>query len=126
MKRLLTHMTLATAVVLCFDCRSIVMPLAAAEQGSANGQPFQTLQAEITQIQQTLDAPPDNATVSFGAWQSTPAYDRFNNPTDRTPNDHVLLPNEAVVKAGGAVNFVISGFHQPIVYNVGTTYGKKS
>src|SRR5215813_6107469 len=112
MERLLTHVTLATALVLCFESRSIVMPLAA-EQGSANGQPFQTLQAEISEIQQILDTPPENATVSFGAWQSKPdEYDRFKDPTNRNRNDHVQLPKEAVIKAGGSVNFVISGFHQ--------------
>jgi len=97
MKRLLTHMTFATALVLSFNCRLIVMPLAAAEQES-------------------------NATVSFGAWQTVPPYDRFppNNPNNRDRNDHVLLPNEAIIKAGGTVNFVIGGFHQPIVYDVGT------
>jgi hypothetical protein len=104
MKRLITHTTLAVALMLCLDGRSIVMPLAAAEQGSANRQPFQ------------------NATVSFGVWQTEPPLDRFppNSPTDRNRNDHVLLPFEAVIKAGGAVNFAISGFHQPIVYDVGT------
>jgi hypothetical protein len=107
MKRLITHTTLAVALMLCLDGRSIVMPLAAAEQGSANRQPFQ------------------NATVSFGVWQTEPPLDRFppNSPTDRNRNDHVLLPFEAVIKAGGAVNFVISGFHQPIVYDVGTQPG---
>ena len=97
MKRLLTHMTFATALVLSFNCRLIVMPLAAAEQES-------------------------NATVSFGAWQTDPPFDRFppNLPNNRNRNDHVLLPNEAIIKAGGTVNFVISGFHQPIVYDAGT------
>jgi len=110
MKRLLTHTALATALVLCFDCRSIVLSPAAAEQGSAQKRSLQTHQS------------PENATVSFGTWQSEPPFDRFppNNPTDRTRNDHLLLPNEAVIRAGGAVNFVISGFHQPTVYDVGT------
>jgi hypothetical protein len=108
MKRLITQTTLAVALVLCLDGRSAVLPLAAAEQGSPKGRPFA-----------------ENATVSFGAWQSEPPLDRFppNNPTDRNRNDHVLLPNEAMIKAGGAVNFVISGFHQPIVYDVGTQPG---
>jgi len=105
MKRLITHTTLAVALVLCLDGRSIVLPLAAAEQRSPDGRPFA-----------------ENATVSFGAWQTEPPLDRFppNSPTDRNRNDHVLLPFEAMIKAGGAVNFVISGFHQPIVYDVGT------
>jgi len=122
MKRLLTHTTMIVASVLFLDCRSIGLPLSAAAQGSSNGQPFQALQAEIAQIQQTLEAAPENATVSFGAWQTTPPYDRFppNTPTDRNRDDHVVVPNDAIIKAGGTVNFVISGFHQPIVYDVGT------
>src|SRR5215469_10819128 len=120
MKRLLTHTTMIVASVLFLDCRSIGLPLSAAAQGSPNGQPFQALEAEIAQIQQTLDQPPENATVSFGAWQTKPPFDRFPSNSDRTRNDHVLVPNDAIIKAGGTVNFVISGFHQPIVYNAGT------
>src|SRR3954468_8664019 len=105
MKRLITQTTLAAALVLCLDGRSAVLPLAAAEQGSPKGRPFA-----------------ENATVSFGAWQTEPPLDRFppNSPTDRNRNDHVLLPFEAIIKVGGAVNFAVSGFHQPIVYDVGT------
>ena len=120
MKRLLTHTTMIVASVLFLDCRSIGLPLSAAAQGSPNGQPFQALEAEIAQIQQTLDQPPENATVSFGTWQTKPPFDRFPSNSDRTRNDHVLVPNDAIIKAGGTVNFVISGFHQPIVYNAGT------
>jgi hypothetical protein len=65
MKRLLTHMTLATALVLCFDCRSILLSPAAAEQGSAQKRPIQTRES------------PENATVSFGTWQTEPPFDRF-------------------------------------------------
>lgn len=99
MKHVLTHMLLATALVLCFDGRALWLPPAAAEEEA-----------------------PANATVSFGVWQTEPPFDRFppNNPNDRTRNDHRVLPNEAIIQAGGAVNFAISGFHQPIVYDVGT------
>jgi plastocyanin len=31
-------------------------------------------------------------------------------------NVHAVIPNEVQVKAGGTVNFIISGFHQIIVY----------
>jgi len=31
-----------------------------------------------------------------------------------------LIPNQVTIKAGGAVNFIIGGFHQPIVYGDGT------
>ena len=98
------------SVVLALGLLTLGALPAAAEQGSANGQPFLT----------------ENVTVSFGAWQTEPPLDRFppNSPTDRNRNDHVLLPNEAIAKAGGAVNLVISGFHQPIVYDVGTQPGE--
>jgi hypothetical protein len=67
-----------------------------------------------------VDGPLANATVSFGQWQH---FDRFagaGGPNDRTRNDHRLIPYEAKVKAGGAVNFIIGGFHQVIVYAPGT------
>ena len=60
------------------------------------------------------------ATVSFGQWK-TP-LNRF--PTGGTPpatNQHLLLPYEATIKAGGSVMFVIAGFHHIAVYGPGTT-----
>src|SRR5919109_4951656 len=67
-----------------------------------------------------VDGPLANATVSFGQWQQ---FDRFagaGGPNDRTKNNHLLIPFEAKIKAGGAVNFVIAGFHQVLVYAPGT------
>jgi hypothetical protein len=71
-----------------------------------------------------------NASVSFGAWQTGPAsgpppvdeLDRFppSLSNDRLRNEHQLIPNRVKIKAGGAVNFIIGGFHQPIVYDDGT------
>jgi len=61
-----------------------------------------------------------NATVSFGSWQSDPPHDRFPNISDRFRNHHALTPNEVTIKAGGTVNFIISGFHQVLVYGPGT------
>jgi hypothetical protein len=68
-----------------------------------------------------------NATVSFGAWQTplpppavapeTEPLDRFPNLSPRDRNEHQLLPQRVKIKAGGAVNFIIGGFHQPIVYD---------
>ena len=68
------------------------------------------------------DDPPANATVSFGAWQTDPPLDRFppNDPTPRPRNEHQLIPNAVEIKAGGSVNFIVGGFHQPIVYGHGT------
>lgn len=69
------------------------------------------------------------ATVAFGQWV---AFDRFNNPpgpgtppnppggpNDRTKNHHVLTPFEVQIKPGGAVSFIISGFHQVAIYAPG-------
>jgi hypothetical protein len=76
-----------------------------------------------------------NATVSFGAWQTPlppPAVAPETEPLDRFPpslsndrlrNEHQLIPNKVKIKAGGAVNFIISGFHQPIVYDDGIRPG---
>jgi hypothetical protein len=73
-----------------------------------------------------------NATVSFGSWQTPlppPAVPPETDPLDRFPpslsndrlrNEHQLIPHKVKIKAGGAVNFIISGFHQPIVYDAGT------
>jgi len=76
------------------------------------------------------DGPQASATVSFGQWQTGPAdgpppvleLDRFlpPNQSPRTRNNHQLIPNEVTIKAGGSVNFIIGGFHNPIVYEEGT------
>jgi len=46
--------------------------------------------------------------------------DRFPNLSPRTRNNHQLIPNEVTIKAGGSVNFIIGGFHNPTVYDDGT------
>lgn len=66
-------------------------------------------------------SPLDNATVSFGMWMSSPPVDRFPNTSNaRFENAHVLAPNIVTIKAGGAVNFIVSGLHNIIVYGDGT------
>src|SRR5712691_10943824 len=35
-------------------------------------------------------------------------------------SNHQLIPNIVTIKAGGSVNFIIGGFHHPIVYDDGT------
>ena len=67
-----------------------------------------------------------HATVAFGQWVP---FDRFppqdptnpapNGPNNRTKNHHVLTPFNAQIKPGGAVSFIISGFHQPTIYAPG-------
>jgi hypothetical protein len=61
-----------------------------------------------------------NATVSFGQWQTSPPVDRFPNNSPRFQNQHQLIPHTAIVQAGGAVNFIIGGFHHVLVYAPGT------
>jgi hypothetical protein len=64
-----------------------------------------------------------NATVSFGAWP----VGTVQVPLDRTvtpaapvaPNVHALLPQVATIREGGAVNFVLAGFHQVVIYAPG-------
>jgi plastocyanin len=63
------------------------------------------------------------ATVSFGQWKTDPPFDRFTVPNVITQDNHQLIPQEVKVKAGGAVNFIISGFHEPVIYDVGTQPG---
>jgi plastocyanin len=60
-----------------------------------------------------------NATVSFGQW--LPPLDRLNaNPAGGTGNVHELAPSVVTIKAGGAVNFIISGLHNVQIYDDGT------
>jgi plastocyanin len=70
-----------------------------------------------------VDGPLAQATVSFGQWRTdlSPALDRYPNNSPRTANNHKLIPYTATIKAGGAVNFLISGTHQVLVYGPGTT-----
>jgi|RhiMethySRZTD1v2_1073278.scaffolds.fasta_scaffold208355_2 plastocyanin len=66
-----------------------------------------------------IDGPLANATVSFGQW--LPPLDRLTaNPVGGVGNVHELAPNVVTIKAGGAVNFVISGLHNVQVYGDGT------
>src|SRR5512134_422557 len=61
---------------------------------------------------QPISGPLASATVSFGAWPTAPALDRFPNlVAPAKPNVHQLIPNEVKIKAGGNVNFIIAGFH---------------
>jgi plastocyanin len=64
------------------------------------------------------------ATVSFGQWQTgPPELNRFPNLSPGDRNHHEVIPNEVTIKAGGAVNFLIGGLHQVIVYDDGTQPG---
>ncbi len=69
---------------------------------------------------------PNNATVSFGEWMTTPPLDRYPPPPLESPpaaNHHDLVPKTAKIKAGGTVNFIIAGFHNVNVYDDGTKPG---
>ena len=103
------HSTLSIIGIVAMLCSGLAAPLAMADDNRRS-----------------------NATVSFGAWQTplpSPAVPLEKAPLDRFPpslandrlrNEHQLIPHKVKIKAGGSVNFIISGFHQPIVYDAGT------
>jgi len=66
-----------------------------------------------------------NASVSFGQWLTDPAVDRFaTGGNTRTQNSHKVIPYNVTIKAGGSVNFLISGLHLLLVYGPGTDDGE--
>jgi hypothetical protein len=65
-----------------------------------------------------VTGPLASATVSFGQWK-TP-LDRHTGATPPPTNQHLLIPYEVQIKAGGSVNFIISGLHQVGIYLPGT------
>jgi len=91
--------------------RIVVKAVAAASVGSG-----------LSAQSQMLSGPLSNATVTFGEWRTEPPLDRFLAFTPPT-NHHHVLPNEVTVRAGGAVNFIISGFHLLLVYDNGVQPG---
>lgn len=70
-----------------------------------------------------LTGPQASATVSFGAWPVGTVQvplDRMAAPAaPAAPNVHALLPQTVTIKEGGAVNFVLAGFHQIAIYAPG-------
>lgn len=67
-----------------------------------------------------MDGPLASAVMIFGSWGIEPPLSRFPNASPPAANHHPLIPPEAKIKAGGAVSFVIGGFHQVVVYGPGT------
>jgi plastocyanin len=72
-----------------------------------------------------------NHTVSFGFWNPTPGapvgttppatIDRFGaDPNPRFLNGHFLTPQKVKVRVGDTVSFVMSGFHNLLIYGPGT------
>lgn len=61
----------------------------------------------------------DRVQVGFGAWMTHPPINRFPNVSAGVPNVHKMQPFRIKVKAGGSVDFIISGFHQIAVYDAG-------
>jgi hypothetical protein len=102
MQRLFIHVTLVIALVLCGSSWLTPLPHADAESGKAK------------------KGSVGKATVSFGAWQTDPPLERspIASPGDR--NRHEVLPHKVTVQTGSAVNFLIGGFHQVLIYDMGT------
>ena len=85
---------------------AVVLVLGVASSGAVAGEPL------------------GNATVSFGQWMSSPPLDRFPNfQGSPTTNVHALSPNVVTIKAGGSVNFIVSGLHNIAIYDDGTQPG---
>jgi hypothetical protein len=64
-----------------------------------------------------------NHTVSFGHWRPVPGtpVDRFAaDPNPRTQNGHQVIPSPVKVEVGDTVSFIISGFHNLLIYGPGT------
>jgi hypothetical protein len=72
--------------------------------------------APATRADDTEDNNGLSVTVAFGSGLNTlPPPPQLSGP----PNHHVLPP-EIVVRQNGVVHFMVSGFHQVVVYNPGT------
>jgi hypothetical protein len=69
-----------------------------------------------------VEGPLANATVTFGSWHTVPTVNHFENAPAAADNVHKVLPFETTIKAGGSVNFAISGFHVLTVYGHRTTW----
>jgi len=69
-----------------------------------------------------VSGPLANATVSFGQWHTNPPLDRLTVPNPITGNVHKLIPSDTKIKAGGTINFIISGFHLLTIYGPGTEF----
>lgn len=70
--------------------------------------------------------PLGNVNVSFAGWMTdfVPPIDRFTAPLPPpAANHHELIPYIARVRAGGYVNFIISGLHVVAVYDNGVGPG---
>ena len=67
-----------------------------------------------------IDGPLASANVSFGQWNLDSPLDRFPNNSDRTRNNHQLVPGVVDIKVGGSVNFIVAGFHHILIYDDGT------
>lgn len=84
--------------------------LAAAAAGPARAQ----------HVHEQVDGPLASATVSFGQWKTDPPLDRMLG-SPPPANGHLMIPYEPTIRAGGSINFVISGLHQILVFAPGTT-----
>jgi hypothetical protein len=95
----------------------VTMPALSRSDAKTAGKPSHEQQSEHAHgDDDEISGPLSSATVSFGEWDLATPLDRFPNNSPRTRNHHKLIPNEVTIKAGGSVNFVISGFHHILVY----------
>jgi len=101
---------------------SAVVASSAALAGSPGilGRPEEKQDAHDGHDDAQMDGPLANAVMIFGSWGIDPPLNRFPNISPGAANHHLPIPHEVKIKAGGAVSFIIGGFHQVVVYGPGT------
>jgi plastocyanin len=90
------------------------------DDSQAFGQDERLDDAHDGQGHSQMDGPLANAVMVFGSWALDPPVNRFPNISPPAANHHLPIPREVTIKAGGAVSFVIGGFHQVVAYGPGT------
>ena len=76
--------------------------------------------AVMTSSAMAAESRRESASVSFGEWRTDfdPPLDRVAPPaTPGAGNNNEIIPDVVTIFEGGAVNFIIAGFHQPAIYN---------
>ena len=95
-------------------------PASKAPKGADAGRPEQEHEHGHDGRHDDMDGPLASANVSFGQWNLDTPLDRFPNNSDRTRNNHQLIPGVVDIKVGGSVNFIVGGFHHILIYDDGT------
>ena len=97
------HSTWSTMCLVAMLCIGLAAPLVMADRGKHRNKHRDKHEDEDKRL---------SVQVSFGRG--------LNTAQPGNPVNHVILPNQIKVDQGGVVNFLVSGFHQVVVYKPGT------